>query len=116
MHSTARLIRQAAVLLLLTVIGSQAAPAPLTSVRELQALGYWDVSQPHPVQLTGAVTPHFALHVRNRLRNLVADLPASNPARVLAEAEIEKLERLAVEGERRGAGSHAGEQRLADQL
>ncbi len=67
-------------------------------------------------ELTGAVTPHFALHVRNRLRNLVADLPASNPARVLAEAEIEKLERLAVEGERRGAGSHAGEQRLADQL
>lgn len=50
-------------------------------------------------QLTGAVTPHFALHVRNRLRNLVAGLPASDPARVLAEAEVAKLERLAVEGE-----------------
>jgi hypothetical protein len=66
-------------------------------------------------QLTGAVTPHFALHVRNRLRNLVADLPAGDPARVLAEAEIAKLERLAVQGEQRGTAAHPGEQRLSDQ-
>ena len=48
-------------------------------------------------QLIGAVTPHFALHVRNRLRGLIAGLPADDPARILAEAEMQKLERLAVE-------------------
>jgi hypothetical protein len=55
-------------------------------------------------ELAGAATPHFSLQVRNRLRRLVAPLPASDPARQLAELEIEKLERLAVEGQR-GSGS-----------
>jgi hypothetical protein len=54
--------------------------------------------------LSGAATPHFSLHIRNRLRRLVAPLPASDPARVLAEIEIARLEKLAVEGER-GDGS-----------
>jgi hypothetical protein len=53
--------------------------------------------------LAGAATPHFSLQVRNRLRRLVAPLPASDPARQLAEVEIAKLEKLAVEGER-GSG------------
>ncbi len=60
-------------------------------------------------QLTGAVTPHFAMHVRNRLRTLVAGLPADDPARVLAGVEMQKLEQLAVEGEHRGAHKHPGE-------
>lgn len=60
-------------------------------------------------ELVGAVTPHFALHIRNRLRNLVAGLPADDPARILADAEMQKLERLAVEGEHRGAAKHPGE-------
>jgi acyl-[acyl carrier protein]--UDP-N-acetylglucosamine O-acyltransferase len=65
------------------------------------------------LELSGATTPHFALHVRNRLRNLVAGLPKDDPAYVLAQAEIAKLEGLAVGGERRGTARHPGESRLA---
>ncbi|MGH2907373.1 MAG: hypothetical protein ACRDKI_11485 [Solirubrobacterales bacterium] len=50
--------------------------------------------------LAGAATPHFSLQIRNRLRRLVAPLDASDPARQLAELEIARLEKLAVEGER----------------
>ena len=32
-------------------------------------------------QLMGASTPHFALQIRNRIRTLVAGLPADHPAR-----------------------------------
>jgi hypothetical protein len=53
--------------------------------------------------LAGAATPHFSLQVRNRLKRLVAPLAANDPARLLAEVEIAKLEKLAVEGER-GSG------------
>lgn len=53
--------------------------------------------------LAGAATPHFSLQVRNRLKRLVAPLSADDPARLLAELEIAKLEKLAVEGER-GSG------------
>ena len=50
--------------------------------------------------LTGAATPHFALQIRNRLRRLVAGIPTSDPARQLAELEIARLEKLAVDGQR----------------
>jgi hypothetical protein len=53
-------------------------------------------------QLMGASTPHFALQIRNRIRNLVAGLPEGHPARREGEREIARLERIAVEGERRG--------------
>jgi hypothetical protein len=53
-------------------------------------------------QLMGASSPHFALQIRNRIRNLVDGLPADHPARVMGETEIARLERLAVEGEHRG--------------
>jgi hypothetical protein len=53
--------------------------------------------------LAGAATPHFSLQVRNRLKRLVAPLAPNDPARQLAEVEIAKLDRLAVEGER-GSG------------
>jgi hypothetical protein len=62
-------------------------------------------------QLMGASTPHFALQVRNRIRNLIAGLAADHPARVEGEREIERLERLAVEGEHRGP-SVPGEREL----
>lgn len=51
-------------------------------------------------ELAGAATPHFAMHVRERLIRLTAGLPAEDPARQLAELEISRLQRLAVEGER----------------
>lgn len=54
--------------------------------------------------LAGAATPHFSLQIRNRLQRLVAPLAANDPARLLAEVEIAKLEKLAVEGQR-GNGS-----------
>jgi hypothetical protein len=53
-------------------------------------------------QLMGASTPHFALQVRNRIRNLIAGLPPDHPARVAGEQEIERLEKIAFGGETRG--------------
>jgi hypothetical protein len=53
-------------------------------------------------QLMGASTPHFALHLRNRIYGLIAGLPPSHPARVEGEREIARLERLAHGSERRG--------------
>ena len=53
-------------------------------------------------QLMGASTPHFALQIRNRIRNLIAGLPPDHPARVEGEREIARLERLAYGSERRG--------------
>jgi hypothetical protein len=63
-------------------------------------------------QLMGASTPHFALQLRNRIRNLVSGLPDGHPARVEGEREIARLERLAVAGELRGEGAAEGERPL----
>lgn len=52
-------------------------------------------------QLMGASTPHFALQIRNRIRHLIADLPADHPARRLGEREIARLDVLASDGEER---------------
>ena len=52
-------------------------------------------------QLMGASTPHFALQIRNRIKHLIAPLPLGHPARELGEREIERLTRLAVDGEER---------------
>ncbi len=53
-------------------------------------------------QLMGASTPHFALHIRNRIHNLIAGLPPGHPARTEGEREILRLDRLAHGSERRG--------------
>ena len=53
-------------------------------------------------QLMGASTPHFALHLRNRIHNLIAGLPRDHPARVEGEREIARLNELALGSERRG--------------
>jgi hypothetical protein len=53
-------------------------------------------------QLMGASTPHFALQLRNRIANLIADLPPGHPARVEGEREIARLQRLGFDGESRG--------------
>ena len=52
-------------------------------------------------QLMGASTPHFALQLRNRIRTLIAPLPAGHPARELGEREIARLDLLARDGEER---------------
>src|SRR3954452_16798809 len=54
-------------------------------------------------QLMGASTPHFALQIRNRIRNLIWGLPPDHPARVVGEREVERLEAIAFGGEGRGA-------------
>jgi hypothetical protein len=53
-------------------------------------------------QLMGASTPHFALQLRNRIRTLIAGLPADHPARLEGEREIARLEKIALGSERRG--------------
>jgi hypothetical protein len=45
--------------------------------------------------LVGASTPHFSLQVRNRIRRLIAPLPAGHPARLEGERRIAELEDLA---------------------
>jgi hypothetical protein len=45
--------------------------------------------------LAGAVTPHFALQVRNRIRRLIEPLPPEHPARIEGERRIAQLEDLA---------------------
>jgi len=63
-------------------------------------------------QLMGASTPHFALQLRNRISNLIADLPPDHPARVEGEREIARLEQLGFTGETRGEGANEGERPL----
>ena len=63
-------------------------------------------------RLMGASTPHFALQLRNRIANLIADLPPDHPARVEGEREIARLERLGLSGETRGEGANEGERPL----
>lgn len=53
-------------------------------------------------QLMGASTPHFALQLRNRIRNLIAGLPADHPARMEGDREIARLDQIALGSERRG--------------
>jgi hypothetical protein len=63
-------------------------------------------------QLMGASTPHFALQLRNRIRNLIRGLPPDDPARLLGEQEIARLERLGFTGETRGEGAQPGQRAL----
>ena len=62
-------------------------------------------------QLMGASAPHFALQIRNRIANLVSDLPPDHPARIEGDREMARLRTLALEGEHRGA-SVPGEREL----
>ena len=59
-------------------------------------------------QLMGASTPHFALQLRERIRNLIRGLPEGHPARVEGEREIARLDRIAFAGETRGHQAEPG--------
>jgi hypothetical protein len=63
-------------------------------------------------QLMGSSTPHFALQIRNRIRRLIEGLPPDDPARLLGEKEIARLDLLAVTGEVRGEGYQDGQRPL----
>ena len=60
-------------------------------------------------ELMGASSPHFALHLRNRIRRLIHHLPPTDPARQLGEQEIARLDRLAFTGETRGEPEQEGQ-------
>ena len=45
--------------------------------------------------LVAPATPHFAMQLRARVRELVGDLPDDHPVRRYGEEKIELLERLA---------------------
>ena len=64
-------------------------------------------------QLMGASTPHFALQLRNRIRKLIAPLPPDDPAWLLGEQEIARLERIAFTGEIRGEPEQPGQRPLS---
>jgi hypothetical protein len=63
-------------------------------------------------QLMGASTPHFALQLRERIRQLIRGLPPEHPARIEGEREISRLDRLAFAGEVRGNPPEEGLDRL----
>jgi hypothetical protein len=68
-----------------------------------QLLGQVTEITPEDIRaLAGAVTPHFSLQVRNRIRRLIEPLPAGHPARVEGERKIARLEELS---------QHSGEPR-----
>jgi hypothetical protein len=45
--------------------------------------------------LAGPSTPHFALQIRNRIRKLIAGLPADDPVRREGEVQIARMNELA---------------------
>jgi hypothetical protein len=61
-----------------------------------------DVTVDDVRQLVASVTPHFAYQIRNRIRKLIAPLPADSPVRLYGEQEIARIERLGFTGEVRG--------------
>ena len=44
--------------------------------------------------LVGPATPHFAYHLRARVRELIQDLPTDHPIRRYGEERMELLDRL----------------------
>jgi hypothetical protein len=67
-----------------------------------------DVTVDDVRQLMGASTPHFALQLRERIRNLIAGLPPDHPARIEGEREVARLDDLAFRGEVRGHPAEEG--------
>src|SRR3954451_6767874 len=59
-------------------------------------------------QIVASATPHFAYQIRNRVKTLVAGLPADHPVRLYAAGEIAKLESLGFTGEVRGTPEQEG--------
>jgi hypothetical protein len=59
-------------------------------------------------QVVASATPHFAYQIRNRVQKLVAGLPADDPVKRYATAEIAKLEQLGFTGEVRGTPEQDG--------
>src|SRR3954447_7358707 len=63
-------------------------------------------------QVVASATPHFAYQIRNRVRTLVAGLPADDPVRLFGVEQIAKLEQLGFTGEVRGTPEQPGMEAL----
>jgi hypothetical protein len=61
--------------------------------------------------LVGPATPHFALQIRARVRELVAGLPESNDVRRYAEEQMRMLEQLPLASSRAHEGPRESRQR-----
>lgn len=77
-----------------------------------RAVPAYDVTVEDVRQLMGASTPHFALQLRNRIAKLIERLAPDDPARLLGEQEIRRLQTLATSGETRGEGAQDGQRPL----
>ena len=64
-------------------------------------------------QISASATPHFAYQIRNRIRKLIAPLPADSPARRYGAEQIARLESLGFTGEVRGTPEQPGMGSLA---
>jgi len=62
--------------------------------------------------LVGPATPHFAMQVRARVRELISDLPEDDQARLYGEEQIVMLERLAHASSRAQEGERESRARL----
>ncbi len=60
----------------------------------------------------GPATPHFALQLRARLRELIQDLPEEHEVRRYGEERMELLERLAYASSRAEEGGRESKARL----
>ena len=74
--------------------------APMTILE----VNYGIPSDDELARLVGAATPHFALQIRDRVRAYADALPEDHPRRPGIEAQIARLEVLAVDGQCGPAG------------
>jgi len=89
-------------------VRAELAARPTASVAPVSEYERVDRSHREPTvedvrQLMGASTPHFALHLRNRIRALIERLPEGHPARREGEREMRRLDDVAFGAEQRGA-------------
>jgi len=62
--------------------------------------------------LVGPATPHFAYQIRARVKELVADLPESQPVRQYAEEQMARLDRLGHASSKADEGARESADRL----
>ena len=74
--------------------------APMTILEH----DYGIPSEDELARLVGAATPHFALQIRDRVRAYADALPEAHPRRAGIDAQVARLEVLAVDGQCGPAG------------